>query len=380
MKVCIIGSGIAGLYSAYLLRNYDVTLFEKNKIIGGRIKTVKFDSQKVVAGAGVGRKSDVLLKKLCDELKVKTTEYEAKSSYVGIVPEFSPVEKIEELAALIKPKDRRKSFREVAVKYMGLKDYNKFVSYVGETDYEEGGVNDVIKDYGFEESFSSGFTAFSINWDDFLYAFEKRLRCTIHLNKNIKTITKKKKKFEVDGELFDIVIIATTIDHTKKLLDSLIDEDHLSLYDNISCQSFTRLYVKLNRPLDISTRLVITKAPFQKIIEINRDKCLYMISYSDNEMAEFWKDNKDNIDYIVEKKLKEIFKESFSVLKSKLIYWKCGTHFYRPLPEGFRDRDEFLEIVQNPLPNLYCVGEAFSTNQGWCEGALESVEAVLSLS
>lgn len=384
MKVCIIGSGISGLYSAYLLKKdgIDVTIFEKKKRIGGRIQNVTFDDgMRVVAGAGIGREVvDVLLKNLCKELKVKTQTYEAKPVYIGIKPLFSPVEKIEELKNLLKEETRHRTFKEFYIKHLGVKEYNKFVSYVGETDFENGDMVDVIYDYGFDYSFSSGLQAFGINWDDFLDAFEEKLKENIVLGKTIQKIQKRGRKFDVNGEIFDKVILATPIASTKKLLSSILDPTILSFYDNIACQTFVRLYVKLDQPLNLhGSRTAITRFPLQKIIEMNRERCIYMISYSDNDAADFWKRNKKQMNDIVEQQIIILFgrKNARSVLKSKLVYWDCGTHYFKPLDPRCKSRDEFLEYVQHPIENLYVVGEAFSRNQGWCEGALESVEAVL---
>ena len=38
---------------------------------------------------------------------------------------------------------------------------------------------------------------------------------------------------------------------------------------------------------------------------------------------------------------------------------------------------EVIPRVEAPLAGLYVTGEAFSTNQGWVEGALDSAEDVL---
>jgi protoporphyrinogen oxidase len=65
----------------YGLLNSQIDIFEKNKKIGGRVKTVEFDNENVIAGAGIGRKKDKLLFKLCNELKVSTKIYQSNISY-----------------------------------------------------------------------------------------------------------------------------------------------------------------------------------------------------------------------------------------------------------------------------------------------------------
>lgn len=47
-------------------------------------------------------------------------------------------------------------------------------------------------------------------------------------------------------------------------------------------------------------------------------------------------------------------------------YWPIGTHYYA--------QHHLENITQNPKPNLYIIGEMISHNQGWVEGALESVD------
>ena len=46
MKIAIIGSGISGLTTGYLLsRNHDITMFEKNDYIGGHTHTHEIDHE-----------------------------------------------------------------------------------------------------------------------------------------------------------------------------------------------------------------------------------------------------------------------------------------------------------------------------------------------
>jgi monoamine oxidase len=80
----IVGGGIAGLYSAYLLSkrntgntgNNNILLIEKNNYLGGRMGSEMFEGQSIVTGAGIGRKhKDLLLLKLLHELKIKYHEF-----------------------------------------------------------------------------------------------------------------------------------------------------------------------------------------------------------------------------------------------------------------------------------------------------------------
>jgi monoamine oxidase len=44
----------------------------------------------------------------------------------------------------------------------------------------------------------------------------------------------------------------------------------------------------------------------------------------------------------------------------------------------YSSREEFMDKAQHPEKGILVVGEAVSRNQGWTEGALESVKTVLS--
>jgi monoamine oxidase len=53
--------------------------------------------------------------------------------------------------------------------------------------------------------------------------------------------------------------------------------------------------------------------------------------------------------------------------------WKIGDHAWKP---GY-DSEKILKKLLNPMANIYICGEAFSHNQSWIEGALESAKEVL---
>jgi hypothetical protein len=378
MKIAIIGSGISGLYTAYRLKkkyhmtNSQIDIYEKNKIIGGRVKTIKFDNETVVAGAGIGRlKKDHRLFQLCKELKVKTNKYTSKISYT--FQQLNILDVIEFLKTKLNKNimDRRHliTFKQFAEKILGKDIYDLFIKSVGFTDFENEDVIDVIFEYGFDDCVS-GNELFSIDWNQFLEALGKKLRSCIKLNTPVNKITKTNNgKFIVNDNVYDKVFIATD----SKTAYNLTGDN---IYKSIKPQTFTRLYVKLNKPIGDYNRMIFTEKPFQKIIEMNKDKCIYMISYSDNKIADKWL-KVDDINLCVEKNIRKIFGVDAKVLKRKLVYWKTGTHYFSPLQKEYRNRNEFISDAQNPETNIYVVGEAYSNSQGWCEGALESVEMIL---
>jgi monoamine oxidase len=66
------------------------------------------------------------------------------------------------------------------------------------------------------------------------------------------------------------------------------------------------------------------------------------------------------------------------LIKIKVFYWNEGTHYYEPLGDEFKTRKDFIKIAQNPMENMRIVGEMICLDQGWTQGALESVEKVIT--
>jgi hypothetical protein len=128
----------------------------------------------------------------------------------------------------------------------------------------------------------------------------------------------------------------------------------------------------------------VVPSELQKIIPVNSDKGVYMIAYSDNENAIKLKDKLENTEInrqyfseLIEKSL-GIDEDKLKILALKDFYWPIGTHYYEPLKGDFKNRNDFINKAQHPEKCMLVVGEVVSTYQGWIEGALESVNKVLS--
>ena len=62
-------------------------------------------------------------------------------------------------------------------------------------------------------------------------------------------------------------------------------------------------------------------------------------------------------------------------------FWECAFHMWRPNPSFHKARAVELAVMPNlrHLPNVYWCGEAFSSFQGWVEGALETADMALEV-
>ena len=66
-----------------------------------------------------------------------------------------------------------------------------------------------------------------------------------------------------------------------------------------------------------------------------------------------------------------------NIMSIRDYYWNDGTHYYTPIhPTEYKSRPEFIRKAQHPMHGMVVVGEVVSRDQGWVEGALESVDAV----
>jgi len=401
--IIIIGSGIAGLYSAYNIMKYSPkTTFlvlekYKKKWIGGRWGNENFHGTSIVTGAGVGRKKkDHLLVNLIHELHIKVKEKPFQVYYAIEKP--LNIKKILLFLRSEYNKYERKpemTFEDFGKLHLKEDMYKKFVETVGYSDYEKEDVYDVLFNYGMEDN-QGNWTSLSVPWKEMVH----KLATKIGMN-NIKTSSNvvKIEKIRSSPCMFHIqvqngidyfcnkVIVATTINGIMNLVPNANNIG--SPYREIHGQTFLRLYGKFSKnSIPVLKEYVpgytIVAGPLQKIIPIDPDNGVYMIAYSDNKNAIYLKKflentekNKDFLCLLLEKSL-EIPRGSLKLLDIRDYYWPIGTHYYSPLSSVFKNRNEFLKKVQHPENGMIVVGEVVSDDQGWSEGALRSVEKVLT--
>ena len=399
-NIVIIGSGIAGLYSAYTIKKkYPLVSFiilEKypKKYVGGRIGNDTFYGTEIVRGAGIGRaQKDILLQQLLIELNIPIHTFTLSCNYAPTVDSVVNIDKTIKLLKTEFVKNRslyiHLTFSQFAKKILGYQSYSQFVETTGYSDYEKSDIWQTLTDYGMDDNkFQS--IGFKFNWNELTkrlideigpehFIFSQNVeRIAIDITNNqyiVETCPKTSKNYNCHT-----VIVATTIDTLRTLFPQ-----H-SIYSQIEGQPFVRIYGKFTKRSAMImqqhvSKMTIVRGILQKIIPIDTMKGVYMIAYSDNQNAkELFQlydntdDNRQELCRLLEKSL-DIPTNELDLIAIKSYYWHIGTHYYKPFVHTARK--EFIKKAQHPANNILVVGEVVSRNQGWVEGALQSVNDVL---
>lgn len=389
--VVIIGAGIAGLYAGYKILKKNplckILLLEKNDIVGGRMGSEQFYGTDIKIGAGIGRfEKDVLLKKLLKDFGIKTSVFTTDVLDKSKNP-ISVMSVITRLRSEYRKKPVTTTFRDFAIEKIGKKDYERFLVSAGYTDYEKEDLYETLYHYGMEDN-ESGWKGIAIPWNDLLDALSKKIGVKNILTKQ--TVVKIQRTvscgFEVITEK-DVwntkkIILATTIDSVNKLLN-VKGKD--TLYDHVKGQPFLRIYGKfIGESVAIMkeyvSKQVFVEGKLHRIIPMNQKMGVYMIVYTDNQGAvglkkyiENTDENRRSLCHLIEKAL-GLQKDVLEMSAIRSFYWDIGTHYYSPLDK--EERKNFTQNIQHPCSDMWVVGECVSHNQGWVEGALESVEKV----
>ena len=296
-------------------------------------------------------------------------------------------------------KPRGFTFKEFAHPILGDSLYRNFLVSSGYTDYENEDVYETLYHYGFDD-LDGNWRGFSVPWRILIEKIADKIGWK-RIKTSVKVESIEKKKTTTNESVFIVktdnniehitkkVIVATTIDSVLSLIPSACKKE--SIYREIHGQPFLRVYGKVDKK---SATILKDIVPFQtlvdshlyKIIPMDAEKGVYMISYTDNQGAEYYKnknklENTNETRHFWEKEIEKALLLQGGTIHLQAIrsfYWPIGTHYYGPLSTQYKHRNEFLEAAQHPFPNMLVVGEMISTNQGWSEGALESVQKVVT--
>jgi len=402
--VIIVGSGMSGLFTAFLLRcnnpHISLLILEQNNKdhIGGRANTQIFYGTKIAIGAGIGRaKKDKILKHLMRQFHIPINTYTVDhanmlTSSIDVGKTMRQL-RYEYEKHYKKLQDNPQTFETFAKHVLGTTDYEKFLNSTGFIDYQQEDAYETIYEYGMEDNLDD-WKAFSVPWHELgekmaqeigisNFIFNKKVIGIKKTNDIISVKTQSNITNSILSYSANKVVVATTIDTVRRLLPN-----H-TIYKEIEPQPFLRVYGKFDKAsVDILKEVVpkftYVDFPIQKIIPMNVYNGVYMIVYNDNENAlalQHKTENNSKNRTFYEKTLEKVLRlppGSLHLQAIRSFYWKYGTHYYTPLDRSvYTSREEFIKKAQRPTENVFVVGELVSRNQGWTEGAFESVAEII---
>ena len=373
----IVGGGISGLYANYILsKKYNGVLLERESYFGGRAYEKLFHGSLIKLGAGVINNDNEHILKLLKKLKIKP------KSFIGSVNSLldetydmnNAIKKIKQEYNKHKSILNKLTVKQFLTKYFGVKFTTDFIANCKYHDYLESSVEYFIKYYDINDMSHNQNKLYFIHWTDLINVL-KATNC-----KHSYDVNKIKKlsdgTFLINDDINTQKIIMATTLKPLNLLNKLID---FKYSDYVGTIPFVRIYTWHKNGYDTSKikGYNIVKNELQKILIIS-DKIL-MVSYSDNENAEYWKMilNKVKTTQIrkVLSKLKELNLGIDAIDDIEIVYWNEGIHYYKPFNN--LKFSQILNKLSNPADNIHVIGEIVSRKQGWVEGCIESVNRII---
>ena len=396
--VVVVGGGIAGLLSAVRLsRNYKVLVLEQRVQLGGRARMVEFCGAKVVTGAGVLRShKDKLMQALLKEMQVASEKIDVAAKPPGIFNDY------DELCGSFPLK--HETFEAFGRRVLKQR-FDNFVQQMGFTDMLRASAVETMRHYGLEDNLLA-YKAVKFDWNALISELaQKAMRqgATIltshkvvkltHLDnasdKNVGSQTKTKPNIELRVVSSTMrpsfvrtrkVVIASTASCIKALLP------RSTLFDRLHSQPFIRVYAQLDAQSSKSVsdkikNFKVVKNCLMKISKVpSPGNDVFMIGYADNLAAQalqpHCQDTSQNREVFAKLVCQALDLPSVVILALRAFYHKEGTHYYDELAD-FDSPKRSTYTMYTPTQNVFVVGEAVSHNQGWTEGAAQTVELML---
>lgn len=357
----IVGAGIAGLYAAYRFLENDpslkIAIFEQSNRVGGRLMQDSMGDTNVPLGAGIIRYPKdkhllQLIKSLGLEVNVfpwiQTPSFKPSFNFDTVLQEMYRVGKDLHDVQFI-------DFVENFFRF-DYKKVEEFLHLWGFTDMIRSPTSSVFKSYGVDDVllYAKNRQMAVIrhgHWDALVNALMKRIQ-----NK----VTFKFNETVVDADIHFVVstnrhVLETRTFEAKKMVVQTSGPNPVSF-----AWPFSRVFVRLRTPIELKARSLVTDTRLQRVIQMS--PTVIMASYADGEKAIYWKDIETNTEK--KKELLELLGDGeismADIVEWKSKFWSAGTHFFD---------------TASPVIPFNFIGEWVSLkNQGWVEGAIETVD------
>lgn len=397
--IVIIGGGISGLNSALKLsKQYKILLLDERNYWGGRMHTKKQPQYEI--GAARFNNKHILLNNLIHYYKLEKKRIPSSFDYLDIKRNII-IKDIHHFLDKYFMNLIEKSKRETNYNLKQLTLF-EFMNKCNSLELS----NEVIKMFGYYSEIKemNAYDALNTFKNDFVnvqYYYldegftnlcDKMIQDIIFnggICKNkcyVKNIKKNKNIFEIETNKMSYqgkrIIFAIKAQQLKKF--NIIQSIHKyinSVYNAELLRIYAKYPINKNGVWFSNLRRTTTNSFLRQIIPINYETGLIMISYTDGEDIQKYKDKNNKL--LNEKKIMNIIHEELNTIFNcvpkptyfKVHYWEIGAHHWKKK----YDSESISNLMLNPINNIYICGEAFSQKQAWIEGALETSEKVVEL-
>jgi protoporphyrinogen oxidase len=379
MKYTIIGGGIAGLYSAYILLTLykinDIIIIEKEARLGGRIYT----HRGLEMGAGRFSTNHTLLLELLDifglskniikmrnnhqfKLILNNNDYTIKTNISKILSKFNNNDLIKHKDTLLSHFLYKKIGKLETELLISMSGYDR--RFYNSNTYE--GIKSLVSDFNEDNTFC------------FLKGGMNQL-----VEKMVEFLKKNGVKFSTSTIFIDykngIVITDKNSFHSDKIIFTLPSyllqnipylNPIRSYLNNIESINICRIYAKFKSCWFKDIPKTTTNLSIRQFIPINCENGLAMVVYNDTDNAKKWLNYKKSgkLNAKIIKNLSKLFPDRIisNIEWTEFIYWECGSHTWLP--------NATYNEYKNLLYKYNIYGEVLTSNQGWVEGALISVK------
>jgi len=379
--IIVVGAGISGLMAAYRISQKDqqskIGILEASERVGGRLLFEDFHDTNVPLGGSIIRNSDHRVLNLCRELGLEVggfTSHLQSRNHVWVNQFLS---RIKEQMKGVEPSPSE-SVYEYLVRNFPPEEVDLFINNSTYRDFVDGNMRQFVRNYPLDDLIQpegDGQQMFYVQG-----GYGKLVNRVVELvrqNPNIKIrLETRVKSLTYDGEG---VQLQTSQGDAKSrfLVWATGERSYSSLPRNLQGKlhhvigiPFIRVYGFSSVPIPDFPELV-TPGVIGKVFP--KSEKVFQIAYVEGDWAVRLaamlgaKGSKPEQVNLMRQLLRQHLGREIPLDDLVYQYWSSGIHQY------IEDKDGI--VSEGPL---VVIGEAVSTNQGWVEGCLETVEAMMT--
>lgn len=392
--IVIIGGGISGLYILEQLTskytNLKIKLLERDPHLGGRIHTKYYKNGNVKYETGPWRihNTHKQLLELLDKYNLKYIQN--SSSHTTATHDDNYICKYNDAKTIENELIPGLSYRDVSLinnqtcSTQKIEAISKIPLIMDSTS----------KPYDVNLSYKGKYYIVEKGFSELISVMSKQLHDYIHLNSNVVDVNRKHNHYIITYKKRNANKYITYTIKTKYLFLcippeysmhwTIVNKYLLPLIHSVGTIPLHHIYGYSNKLHTLHNNKFYLKNDTElgQIISGDFNNNWFQISYSSGENAKFLyrlkQHNNSLFNSLIKQKLKQL-DVKIPITKIESHYWEHAIHFWKPSFEFDSNDSKHKSIYPHPvnLPNLFYAGEAFSTIQGWIEGALDTSNLAL---